>query len=189
MRLAAILPILLLATAATANLIPNGSFESGEDRWHGWQWSVTWSLADWTAHTGQYSAWCDPVADQTNYLWNDELLPPGVYRVSVWAKSYPTNGGEMTLRVGWHSTSSQAAFALLPTQTDWRQFTALLAAADPQVLYLGVSGSGDDLVIVDDVEVVPVPEPSDLVALSGMVAAWVLAALVVVGLDRRKNSG
>jgi hypothetical protein len=167
--------ILLLAPKAhAANLIVNPSFETIDPYdatgygywaldWRRGYWVEGWRLTDAitapgdSMPDGRLAAYCDPdnAQELPTWMWTDQTLGAGAYKLSFWAKwvyhYYPSFA--IRLRVGgWEND-----FAL-PSDGAWHHYSTVGAWTTPGQLYIGAIGYGDDACMADMVSVEPVPE-------------------------------
>lgn len=164
------------AANANANLVTNGSFESGLSGWNcsGADLCTTSSDARRTGSAGAYGY------DNSGFATLSQTLSTVVgasYGFSFFSNAYQTSGNELR-----YSFSDFSGSTLVPTTTQWLQTTGSFVATSTSTLmqFFFATDPGTGTWRLDDVSVeqiaAPVPEPETyamLLAGLGLMAGFV----------------
>ena len=172
----AILLLLTLALAASAgaNLLTNGSFEQKSLGWnpYGVPWnSEYWKFGQyWEVPDGTFCAYVDPFSGdpwEVSWLESQDTFT-GTFTLTLWARHY---NAHLTSGIWLYAGIGDDVHSVLIDSEEWRELSFTLTGTGP--LRLGAYGPGDNFLLLDDVRLVAVPEPTGLLALA-IPAAWCL---------------
>jgi len=177
--------LLVSALPASATLVANGGFETGD--WTGW--TLAGNFADFTGvlsasdvvHSGSYGALFGPMLDPAYITQEIDTTSGQSYTVDFWLRSIGSGSG-VAFTALWNNVDQIAMGS--PTSSDWIHYS-YTAVATGDISEISFSFRNDptfwcfDDVTVNSASVVPVPG-----------AIWLfgsgLAALVGIGRRRRK---
>lgn len=172
---------LFLVSNGLANLVTNGSFETGD--YTGWTQSgdtgFTYVVGGSGYHSGRYASWSGPF--EMGYLSQTlNTLSGQSYILDFWMKSEQQ---PMQFVVWWDHNKLLSLENF--TSNDYQHFSCTVIGTGADTLTFG-SQNGPDYVKLDDVSVTAVPESASL-----LVDAFVLLPLAVQIVrvhSRRRNA-